>query len=49
MDNLKKFLLRDLSSKIKENQKISKQIYVLGQSILNNTFLELKKFIKTNK
>ena len=49
INNLEKFLLKDLSSKEKSNKKLSKKINFIGQSISNNIYLEIKKFIVNNK
>ena len=49
INNLKKFLLKDLSSKEKRNKKLRKRINVVGQSILKNIDLEIKKFIVGHK
>jgi len=48
-NNLKKFLLKDLSAKEKRSKKLKKRINFMGQSILKNIFLEIKKFIVSNK
>ena len=45
ISNLKKFLLKDLSMKNNRSQKIKKRINTMGQSILKNIDLEIKKFI----
>ena len=49
INNLKKFLLKDLSSKEKRSKKLKKQINSMGQSILKNIYLEIKKFIANKK
>ena len=49
INNLKRFLLKDLSSKEKRSKKLKKLINFMGQSILNNIYLEIKKFIVSNK
>ena len=49
INNLKKNLLKDLSSKEKRNKKLRKRINVVGQSILKNTDLEINKFIVGHK
>jgi 3-deoxy-D-manno-octulosonic-acid transferase len=49
INNLKRFLLKDLSSKEKESKKLKKQINSIGQSILKNIYLEIKKFIVNKK
>jgi len=49
INNLKRFLLKDLSSKEKRNKKLKKRINLMGQSILKNIYLEIKKFIVSNK
>jgi 3-deoxy-D-manno-octulosonic-acid transferase len=49
INDLKKFLLKDLSSKEKGNKKLRKRINVVGQSILKNIDLEVKKFIVGHK
>jgi 3-deoxy-D-manno-octulosonic-acid transferase len=48
-NNLKKFLLKDLSAKEKRSKKLKKRINFMGQSILKNIYLEIKKFIVSNK
>ena len=45
INNLKKFLLNDLNSNEKRNKKLRKRINFIGQSILKNIYLEIKKFI----
>ena len=45
INNLKKFLLKDLSSKQKGSKKLRKRINFIGQFILKNIYLEIKKFI----
>lgn len=47
--NLKKFLLKDLSMKSNRSQKLKKKINTMGQSILRNIDLEIKKFIVNHK
>ncbi len=47
--NLKKFLLKDLSVKSNRGQKLKKRINTMGQSILRNIDLEIKKFIINRK
>ena len=49
INNLKRFLLKDLSSKEKRSKKLKKQINSMGQSILKNIYLEIKKFIANKK
>ena len=49
INNLKRFLLKDLSSKEKRSKKLKKQINSMGRSILNNIYLEMKKFIANKK
>ena len=49
INNLKRFLLKDLSSKQKRSIKLKKKINFMGQSILKNIYLEIKKFILSNK
>ena len=49
INNLKKFLLKDLNSKEKKRKKLKKQINSMGESILKNIFLEIRKFIVSNK
>jgi 3-deoxy-D-manno-octulosonic-acid transferase len=49
INNLKRFLLKDLSSKEKGSKKLKKQINSMGQSILKNIYLEIKKFIANKK
>ena len=49
ISNLKKFLLKDLSMKNNRSQKIKKIINTMGQSILKNIDLEIKKFIVSHK
>ena len=48
-NNLKKFLLKDLSAKEKRSKKLKKRINFMGQSVLKNIYLEIKKFIVSNK
>ena len=45
INNLKKFLLKDLSLKEKKSKKLRKRINFIGQFILKNIYLEIKKFI----
>ena len=49
ISNLKRFLLKDLSLKEKRRKKLRQRIYFMGQSILKNIYLELKKFIISHK
>ena len=49
INNLKKFLLKDLSLKDNRSQKLKKRINTMGQSILKNIELEIKKFIVSHK
>ena len=49
INNLKRFLLKDLSSKEKRSKKLKKQINSMGQPILKNIYLEIKKFIANKK
>ena len=49
INNLKKFLLKDLSMKGNRSQKLKKRINTMGQSILQNIDLEIKKFIVNHK
>ena len=49
INELKKFLLKDLNFKKNKSKKIKKRIYLMGQSILKNIDLELKKFIIKRK
>ena len=45
INNLKKFLLKDLSLKEKKSKKLRKRINFIGQFILKNIYFEIKKFI----
>ena len=47
--NNAKFLLKDLSMKSNRSQKLKKRINTMGQSILKNIDLEIKKFIVSHK
>jgi len=49
INSLKKFLLKDLSAKAKKSKKLKKRINFMGQPILKNIYLEIKKFIVSNK
>jgi len=49
INNLKRFLLKDLSSKQKRSIKLKNKINFMGQSILKNIYLEITKFIVSNK
>ena len=49
INNLKRFLLKDLSSKQKRSLQLKKKINFMGQSILKNIYSEIKKFIVSNK
>ncbi len=49
INNLKKFLLKDLSIKKNKSQKIKKKINTMGQTILENIDLEIKKFFVNQK
>ena len=49
INSLKNFLLKDLSMKSNRNQKLKKKINTMGQSILRNIDLEIKKFIVNHK
>ena len=47
--SLKNFLLKDLSMKSNRNKKLKKRINTMGQSVLRNIDLEIKKFILNHK
>ncbi len=49
INDLKKFLLKDLSSKKNISKKFKKKTDVIGQTILNNIFLEIKKFVASHQ
>jgi 3-deoxy-D-manno-octulosonic-acid transferase len=49
INNLKKFLLKDLGLKEKGNKKLRKQIDSIGRLILKNIYLEIKKFVVIHK
>ena len=49
INNLKGFLLKDLKSKENKTKRLKKQINFMGQNILNNIHLEIKKFIVNKK
>jgi len=49
INNLKKFLLKDLTLKGNRSQKLKNRINTMGQSILKNIDLEIKKFIVSHK
>ena len=49
INNLKKFLLKDFSLRGNRSKKIKKRINTMGQSILKNIDLEIKKFIASWK
>ena len=45
INNLKRFLLKDLRSKGKRRKDLQKRINFLGQSILKNIYLEIKNLL----